>query len=75
VSQTRSLDVVDLDFLAAGGASSLVLAVAILVELEATVAVLVGAKGIGLVDLRGVGKLAVGFALGGLANLLRAMED
>jgi hypothetical protein len=68
VRQKRSLDVVDLDFLAAGVASSLVIAVAILVELEATVAVLVRAKSIGLVDLRGVGKLAVGFALRGVSK-------
>lgn len=65
------LDVVDRDLL--GGASigtlGLALAITVVVELEAAVAVVVGAKGICLVDLGCVGQLAVRFPMGrGLVN-------
>jgi hypothetical protein len=67
----RRLNVVDRNLLAAGGAVGLVLGVAVLVELEAAVAVLVAAEGVGLVDLGCVGELAVGFPGGGLVMLGR----
>ncbi len=53
------LNVVNGNLLATGG-NALLLAVAVLVELEAAVAVFVGAEGVGLVDLGVVGQLAVG---------------
>lgn len=62
-ARTR-LDVIDINGLAAGVGAILVLGVTVLVELEAAVAVLVGAESIGLVDLGGVGKLAVGLPVG-----------
>jgi hypothetical protein len=62
VRQRRSLDIVDLNILSASVASSLIFTVAILVELETAVAILVWPKGIGLVDLGGVREFAVGFA-------------
>ena len=64
------LDVIDGNILATGRAGSLILAVAVLVELEAAVAVLAGAEGVGLVDLGGVGELAVGLPVGGVSNPL-----
>ena len=57
------LDIVDLDLL--GGGAALLVRVAVLVELEAAVAILVGAEGVGLVDLGGVGELAVRLAVRG----------
>ncbi len=54
------LDVVDGNLLGAAAADALVLAVAVLVELETAVAVLAGAEGVGLVDLGVVGQLTVG---------------
>jgi hypothetical protein len=57
-----SLDVVDGNLLAGGVATGLVFAVTVLVELEAAVAVLAGAEGVGLVDLGRVGQLAVRLA-------------
>ena len=59
VVQTEGLNVIDRNLLGAGGAGSLVLAVAILVELETAVAVLVGTEGVGLVDLGRVGEFAI----------------
>lgn len=56
------LDVVDGNLLAGVVATGLVLAVAVLIELEAAVAVLAGAEGVGLVDLGRVGQLAVRLA-------------
>lgn len=58
------LDIVDINVLAAGGTTSRVVGavrVAVVVELEGAVAVLGAAKGVGLVDLGGLGELAVGF--------------
>ena len=54
-----NLNVVDGNLLATDG-NALFLAVTVLVELEAAVAVFVGAEGVGLVDLGVVGQLAVG---------------
>ena len=65
----RRLNVVDRNLLAAGGAVGLVLSVTVLVELEAAIAVLVAAEGVGLVDLGCVGELAVGFPGGGLVRV------
>lgn len=62
---TTRLDVVDVNGLATGLGALLVLGVTVIVELEAAVAVLVGAEGVGLVDLGGVGKLAVGLPVDG----------
>lgn len=60
-----NLNVVDGNLLGAGS-DALVLAVTVLVELEAAVAILVGAESVGLVDLGVVGQLAVGLPRGGL---------
>jgi hypothetical protein len=64
-----SLDVVDGNLLAGGGALALLLAIAVLVELEAAVAVFVGAEGIRLVDLGRVGQFAVGFPTWGVSDV------
>lgn len=64
-----ALNVVDSNLLAGGGALALLLAVAVLVELEAAVAVFVRAEGIRLVDLGCVGEFAVGFPTSGVSNL------
>jgi hypothetical protein len=72
--RTRPLNVVDRNLLAGGGAVGLVLGVAVLVELEAAVAVLVAAEGVGLVDLGRVGELAVGFPRGGLVRVEKGGE-
>lgn len=61
--QGTSLDIVDLDVLASGAAGTLIFRVAILVELKAAVAVVVGAKSVGLVDLGVVGKFTVCLAV------------
>ena len=63
-----SLDIVDLDVLASNAAGSLVLRVTILVELEAAVAIVVGAKGIGLVDLGVIGEFTVCLAVLGISK-------
>jgi hypothetical protein len=55
----RGLDIVNLDILAATRATSIAVAVAVFVELETAVAILVGPEGICLVDLGSIGKLAV----------------
>jgi hypothetical protein len=55
-----TLDVVNLDVLATCGTTGVAIAITVLIELEAAVAVLVRAEGVGLVDLGCVGKLAVG---------------
>lgn len=60
----RCLDIVDINLLATGSTTGSVVAalrVAVLVELEGAVAVFGAAKGVGLVDLGGLGQLAVGF--------------
>lgn len=67
---TTRLDVVDINGLATGLGALLVLGVTVLVELEAAVAILVGAEGVGLVDLGGVGKLAVGLPVDGESRWL-----
>ena len=67
---TTLLDVVNLNVLGATGTAGVAVAVAVLVELEATVAILVGAEGVGLVDLGGVGKLAVGLPVVGERRVL-----
>lgn len=58
------LDVVDRDLLAPARGAVGFVAVAILVELEAAVAVFAGAERVRLVDLGCVGELAVGLAAG-----------
>lgn len=64
--ENSTLDVIDLDLLAASATDGLVVAIAVLVELEATVAILIGSESIRLVDLGSVRELAIGFAGGGL---------
>lgn len=63
------LDIIDRNLLA-GVATGIAVAVTVLVELEAAVAVLVAAEGVGLVDLGCVGELAVGFPVEGVSRLL-----
>lgn len=70
----RRLDVVDFDFLAAGVAALVVARVGVVVaELEVALAILVGAVGIGLVDLGGLGQLAIGLERTGLIGVV--LED
>jgi hypothetical protein len=58
--QGRHLDVIDGNLLGTATSTALVaLTVAVLVELKAAVAVLAAAERVSLVDLGGVGKLAV----------------
>lgn len=68
-----ALDVVDVDILAAGSALAVGLGVAVLVELEAAVALVAGAVRVGLVDLGALGQLAVGLEGAGLVG--RVLED
>ena len=74
---SRRLNVVNLDLLAAGASGTALLlrafAVAILVELEAVVAIALGAAKIRLVDLGGLGKLTVGLERSGLVGVV--LED
>jgi len=63
-ARRTSLDIVDLNLLASG-TGALVIRVTILVELEAAVAVVVGAEGIGLVDLGVVREFTVCLAVFG----------
>jgi len=64
----RRLDVVNLDILATTRATSIAVAVAIFVELETAVAILVGPEGVGLVDLGSIGKLAVCLPVSGVRS-------
>lgn len=64
----NSLDVVDVHLLAAGAALIAAVRVAVLVELEAAVAVLAAAEVVRLVDLGGLGELAVGLERAGLVG-------
>lgn len=67
----RLLNVVNLDLLAASVATLVVARVGVVVaELEVALAVLVGAVGIGLVDLGGFGKLAVGLERTGFIGVV-----
>lgn len=59
-TEVVSLNVINLDFLTTGGGAGLIFAVAVLVELETTVAVFVRPECVGLVDLGGVGEFTVG---------------
>ena len=72
---SRHLNVVNLDLLAAGGATLLLgaVAVAVLVELEAVVAIALGAAKIRLVDLGGLGKLTIGLERTSLVGVV--LED
>lgn len=67
------LDIVDVDFLAARSSLAIALRVAVLVELEAAVALVVGTIGICFVDLGALGELAVG--LEGTGLVCRVLED
>lgn len=68
------LNIVDRDLLAsATSALAFALAVTVLVELEAAVAVLVGAEGVRLVDLGRVWQLAVGFPEMGVSDSLEQL--
>lgn len=62
------LDVVDVDLLAAGTALVAAVRVAVLVELEAAVAVLATAEVVRLVDLGGLGELSVCLERAGLVG-------
>lgn len=53
------LDVVNLDFLAAAGAPGVAVTIAVFIELEAAVPVLVGAKGVRLIDLGRIRQLTI----------------
>ncbi|KAL2275438.1 hypothetical protein FJTKL_02053 [Diaporthe vaccinii] len=63
-----SLDVVDVHLLAAGTALVAAFRVTVLVELETAVAVLAAAEVVRLVDLGGLGELAVGLERAGLVG-------
>ena len=60
LSSVEGLDIVNLDILAATRAASVAVTIAVFVELETAVAILVCAKGIRLVDLGRIWELAVG---------------
>lgn len=66
--RVNRLDVVDVDLLAAGTTLLAALRVTVLVELEAAVAVLIASERVGLVDLGGLGQLAVGLQGSGLVG-------
>jgi len=60
----KVLNVINLDILAGATRCALFFRVAVLIELEAAVAILAGAEGVGLVDLGCIWEFAVRFAKG-----------
>lgn len=64
----QRLDIVDVHRLAVDSVLAAALRVAVLVELEAAVAILGASEGVGLVDLGRLGELAVGFQGTGLVG-------